>query len=255
MVDEAVAVRRDDLLRHPNAYRGRLVRLQAKYAETVPFTPANQHRYDAPAYSTLAWERGSLEAVAMISVDEPGKLRRGANVMLAGYFFKIRRDEARTADAGEASKQVVVPVIVGRGVVVEPTEPLSVGSGLAWTAMVVGIALLAGFWVVVRRWVRDQAGRRGGERQRDARPPSDEPVGPDDPDAQPIDLDALQAEAQQGATASAKAHWAITCGACGARCRAGARFCDQCGASLSLADGADGASAEAKEQGEHDERA
>ncbi len=247
-VDESVAVRRADLLRHPEDYRGRLVRVRAKYAETVSFMPSNRRRYGATAYSTLAWERGSLEAVEMISVADPGELRRGANVVLAGYFLKVRRDEARVQDANDGPRHVDVPVIVGPGVVVEPTEPMDLGGGLAWMAMLVGVILLAGFWIVVRRWARGQASRRTAGRARGEVPV--ESTAHHDEDTEPIDLAALQEAAQEtrGATgAPAPQRDMPVCPSCGVSCRRAARFCDQCGAALKSGQGSNQGSSEAKE--------
>ena len=218
---DAVPARREDLLAHPEWYRGRLVDVPAYYAETQTFRPTNRRRYPDPAYSTLAWDRGNLEPVSLVTVDAPGTIARKAHVRLIGYFLKLRRDERRGPDPKTGATSIVVPVLVGRAVTVEQRSiwrPDTIG--VASVALPVGLAALAVFWFALRYRIKRQRrdDRRGARRSELPETSAD----PNAPENQPIDLNALSA----GAVASGR------CGRCGGAVGVSARFCEQCGASL-----------------------
>ncbi|MBN1342475.1 MAG: zinc ribbon domain-containing protein [Phycisphaerae bacterium] len=237
LVTEAVVVRRADLLRHPEAYRGRLVKLEARYAESVAFEPMNRRRYADAAYSTLGWERDSLEAVSLITVDDPGRPARGADVVLAGYFLKIRRDERREEDPNATEAVVEVPVLVGRAVKVRPREPLRFDmTGFSAAALVVGIVLLALLWFVLRSKIRAGAfGRRVDRTMGELKEVSLDPRAPEN---RPIDLAALERGEGPGddgsspSTTTEAMGGVRACPLCGAGNRQAAQFCDQCGGAL-----------------------
>ncbi len=234
---EAVTFRRKDLLADPGGHRGQLVKVHARYAETLSFHPSNRRRYADAAYSTLAWERDTLEPVSLVTVDDPGPIRPGADVILAGYFFKLRRDEPRRPDRQTGGTKVLVPVLVGRAVVVEQRSmPPVRGAGAAWAALVAAVVLLAGlwFWMRMRLKRQDRPGRRDRLRRHGWAEPSD----PNAPENRPVDLETLArggsslevAEDAEGPVAPGETRQ--PCASCGAVNRAAARYCDQCGAAL-----------------------
>jgi hypothetical protein len=157
--------------------------------------------------------------------------------VLAGYFLKLRRDERRGPDHQAGSTHVVVPVLVGRAVLVEQRSlPAPGPTGVASVALVGSVVVLAGLWVALRMQVR----RRRRSRQQDAgrRQGPTDPTDPDAPEHQPVDLDALQrgestinaVRADEDSDVPAKGH--RSCPTCGADNREAARFCDQCAAPL-----------------------
>jgi len=233
LVRAAVAVRRDDLLEQPDAYRGRLVKINAHYAESQSFRPVNRRRHDGLVYSTLAWERDSLEPVSIVTVDDPGAVGRRAAVVLVGYFFKLRRDERREPDPKTGQTELTVPVLVGRALVIDrqaarQDDP----ADFRWVALVGGVALLAALWFGLRARLRRQERDRRKElahRERWAAP-SD----PSAPENQPIDLKALERceDTAGGDRSAAPSPEPGACPNCGAPHRSAARFCDQCGGAL-----------------------
>lgn len=199
---QSVAVRNAELLERPDDYRGRLVRVRATYVETREFQPANRRRYSKPIHSTLAVETDSLEPISIITVDAPGRLRQGVGVVLTGYFLKLRSDQAREPDPDTGDDELIVPVLVGRAVVVEPRPIGEFDVGLRSSLMLVaGVVVLAVFWFRLRaranrRW-REERAKRPRDRRPTTRDDSDEL-----PDS-PIDLDALERDAASNRTG----HW------------------------------------------------
>jgi len=226
---EAVQVTPGELLARPEAYRGRLVKLHARYAECRPFRPENRRRYNAQAYSTLAVDRDRLEPLGFVTVDPPGSIAPMTPVLLAGYFFKLRRDERRRSDPNAGPAEVVVPVLVGRAIEVQrPAGRSATPTGVSGTAIILGVIFLAGMWILLR--VRINRGRAGTWRD-SARPQKAAASDPSAPENQPIDLEALErgeATASEGPPRTPDR----TCGRCGVANRTGARYCDHCGAPL-----------------------
>lgn len=233
LVRAAVAVRRDDLLEQPDAYRGRLVKITAHYAESQSFRPANRRRHDGLAYSTLAWERDSLEPVSIVTVEDPGAVGQRASVVLVGYFFKLRRDERREPDPKTGQTELAVPVLVGRALVIDRQAARQGDpADFRWVALVGGVVLLAALWFGLRtRLSRQERERRDklGRRERWAAP-SD----PSAPENRPIDLEAIERSEDTAGDdrSAAPASGPGSCPKCGAPHRPAARFCDQCGGVL-----------------------
>ncbi len=230
--DQAVAVRREDLVSRPDDYRGRLVKLEAYYGESQSFRPLNRRRYPQRAYSTLGWDREDRQGVSLITVDDPGRIRPKAGVVFVGYFFKLRRDEGRAPDPHTGETVLTIPVLVGRSLRVgASTGPAAVGNAGSKVALVLGLLLLAVLWL----WLRIRINRRGAARSRTR--PIAERVEPD-ADEEPIELEALVREETPDASAEPMQAGEFAgegprrCEHCGAANRVSARFCDQCGAAL-----------------------
>lgn len=254
LVRQAVAVRRADLIDHPQAYRGRLVKVHATYAETQPFRPSNRRRYGGIAYSTLAVESEGEGPMAIVTVDDPGRLRRGADVVLAGYFFKLRLAEAREPDPQTGATELIVPVLVGRAVVVEPRPPGRIDDA-AFSSLVLvgGVVLLAALWLVLRVRINRRRPESRCDRLRSRRQLASQDPGA--PENWPVDLDALQTGAAESAgkragplpgaggdgdESDAAGQAGRLCAKCGSANRVGAWYCDQCGYALNDEQAADG---------------
>ncbi len=190
---QSVAVRRADLLAHPDDYRGRLVRLEAAFAESVDFERPRGMASGDRLHSVLAWERDSGEPVSMIAVGDPGRLAKRVPILLAGYFYKLRADEPRASNEEEVEATLLVPVIVGRAVQVQPRPPFEFDlTGFSAVTLLVGLAILAAAWFALRARIRSDRGRRSTSETKVASPDSDTATDPDAPENRPIDLEALE---------------------------------------------------------------
>lgn len=110
----AAAFNRASLLTDPQAQVGNLLLVSAQFIETRAI-----HLASAPAplprtiWSTLVLEQQTRQPVQVLTLAEPIRMGRLANVSCLGYFYKVRQDKAQKPGPSGRQAVVDVPVMVG----------------------------------------------------------------------------------------------------------------------------------------------
>jgi hypothetical protein len=104
---------RQVLLSQPEAFVGVLITLRARHVGTAQVRLESAPE-DAPglAWSTLVVD-GDREPLQVLSVGRRPEFARLDRVRCAGYFYRIRLDQAKAADRTGKIPEVHIPVLVG----------------------------------------------------------------------------------------------------------------------------------------------
>ncbi len=171
------------LVSRPAEFRGKWVRVACRFVEARHAQLDNPQLWTKPIFTVMGVEEASGEPVSMVATIGPG-YQRNDPVWLEGQFFKVRVDVPRDQGDENESKQLLIPVLVGREV---RARNAFVGSGpasgreiLGWSVGVVGVLLVA--WLMARS--------RSGRRPMQQKVLDDEIHGADA--FEPIDLERLE---------------------------------------------------------------
>lgn len=168
---------RQELLTTPQGLVGELLLLSGKFVETQPLqlvsTPP--HLKGIALWSTLLIERKSRQPVQILTLNRPSDTPRLANIGAAGYFYMVRRDQARKAGASGEKAVIRVPVLIG-WLWDEPPTPMPHRSRFTYfilPAVLAGIFIVFIFVAMAGRQRTDWRSRRQQRQRRTYRSWSD----------------------------------------------------------------------------------
>jgi hypothetical protein len=117
---------RAGLLADPQGQVGELLPASAQFIETKAIHLASAPPpLPATIWSTLVLEQQSRQPVQVLTLAEPVRMSRLANVSCLGYFYKIRQDKAQKPGPSGQQAVVDVPVIVGWVWPAPTTQPVA----------------------------------------------------------------------------------------------------------------------------------
>ncbi|MFQ5411075.1 MAG: hypothetical protein ACE5EC_02220 [Phycisphaerae bacterium] len=173
VTDDDVIVPWQFLMERPSDYRGRLVTLEGRLLKRHPPYELPNRRGGGPWYQCELGRANTRAACTVVLIDDPAAVALRSPVRVKGYFLKIR--DYRVKSGATAAG----PLLVGRRL--EPfhgtekdsgerLEPIADGG---YTGLIGGTAMLALFWLVLRRglqaepsWPTPKA--RGGSRDEES---------------------------------------------------------------------------------------
>lgn len=176
------------LIRRPEEYRGKWVRVACRFVEAQRGQLDNPQLWAKPVFTVMGVDEANGEPVSLVATTGPG-FDRNDPVWLEGQFFKIRADAPRNRSNENGNEKLLIPVLVGREVRARNAFSES-GSGsgrdaLSWSIGVVGVLLVV--WLMARR----RSNRSGRSPQQ--RWAGDGEVYSQDA-FEPIDLERLESE-------------------------------------------------------------
>jgi len=166
----AETVGAENLLNHPDTFRGQLIQLRLRCYTTSRARPGS---LAMPFYHAFCKEHPTGKPVQVVLVEDPGDGPWPQDARIAGYFYKIRKYPPRGKGPG-APKFVRAPVIVAKRLEQSTFAPPPSGSGatLKYGFLMALLLLLLAGWFFLRL--------RIGKRSKAALPHRDTPPSDDD---------------------------------------------------------------------------